>query len=396
MKPPEEPRREGRGFSLFSNDLEAFFTGRPNRFVITAEKDGETFVCHCPNPGRMEELLFPGERLILEKREKGKGKTAWTAAALYHRPLGAGTGVSVVPLIPARANLAAEKLILPRIIPDTEEIRSEYTLGNSRFDFLCLDRRGTRHLVEVKSCSLVEYGTAMFPDAPSARALRHLKELADLGRRGYVCHILFVIVHGNPSVFVPNLHTDPAFAAGLFRLGGDLRIHAALLRCNRKGRASLRALSVPVDLSPLSIAEENRGSYLIVFCLKKRETLTVGSLGRLSFEKGWYVYAGSAQKNLDRRVARHMRKNGKIKHWHLDYLIPLGSGVRAFPIAGRLNLECALSRDLKKAGGRGIPGFGSSDCRQGCGSHLYYFGTPPLLNRGFVSLLFRFRHRDYR
>jgi Uri superfamily endonuclease len=65
-----------------------------------------------------------------------------------------------------------------------------------------------------------------------------------------------------------------------------------------------------------------------------------------------------------------------------------------FPIASPRNLECSLSAELKKAGGKGIPDFGASDCRNSCGSHLYYFEDPPLENRDFVRVLLRFRHRE--
>jgi sugar fermentation stimulation protein A len=299
-----------------------------------------------------------------------------------------------VPLFSSRANLAAEKLILPRVIPDLREIHPEYRVGNSRFDFFCTGAGGGRHLVEVKACSLVEYGTAMFPDAPSERARRHLEELAALSRRDYRCHILFVIVHGNPKVFRPNLHTDPAFAAGLCRLAGTLDIRAALIGCDRDGNAELRGDAVPVDLSHGKLAEENRGSYLVLLHLPKKSVVEAGALGPLHLAPGWYVYAGSAQKNLRQRLSRHLRKTNKAKHWHLDYLVPKGDSLAGFPIASCRSLECALAQGLKKLGGRGVPGFGSSDCRASCGSHLYYFETDPRENRDFVDLLLRFRHRE--
>ncbi|MDR2898608.1 MAG: DNA/RNA nuclease SfsA, partial [Spirochaetaceae bacterium] len=180
------PDSNTESIRLFSNDLEAEFLRRPNRFLIIAGNKGEEIPCHCPNPGRLSEMLFPGTTLILEKRTAAETsatakstspKTAWTAAGLYHRE-------SIVPLYSARANEAAEKIILPRLIPGLTEIHREYTIGGSRFDFLCIDSEGTRHLIEVKACSLVEHNVAMFPDAPSSRALKHLEELANLAKQG--------------------------------------------------------------------------------------------------------------------------------------------------------------------------------------------------------------------
>jgi len=390
---------EAGSFWLFRNDREAVFLRRPNRFLIIADGGpgvGE-IACHCPNPGRLVEFAFPGARLILEKRDQGDGdgaKTGYTAVGVYHED-------HVAPLFAARANGAARALILRRVIPGLTTARPEYALGASRFDFYCEDCQGRRHLVEVKACSLVEYGTAMFPDAPSGRALKHLEELAALAREGYVCHVLFVIVHGSPDRFVPNLHTDPALAAALCRYGGDdaarrdkpVRVHAALLRANAQGEAVLAAPRVPVDLSIGGLAESNRGSYLIALELPEPREIPVGALGTLRFEPGWYVYAGSAQGNLAERTARHLRRTRKRRHWHIDYLTPFARTITALPIMSYRNLECSLAADLAGLGGRPAPGFGASDCR--CGSHLYYFSRAPLENRAFVDLLLRYRHHEF-
>jgi sugar fermentation stimulation protein A len=381
--------------SLFTNDKEALFVRRPNRFLIIAGDGDAELPCHCPNPGRLIEFVFPGARLILERRKtdlKIKAKTDWTAVGIYYRD-------TVAPLFSARANKAAEKLILKKIIPGIREIQSEYVMGSSRFDFRCIDDQGVRHLVEVKACSLIEYGVAMFPDAPSGRALKHLEELAALSKEGYVCHVLFVIVHGTPKVFIPNLHTDPAFAAGLSRYGhgaengqGPVAIHAALLRCDSQGKAVLVKASVPVDLSHGALAESDRGSYLVLLELPRTADIETGALGTIHFRKGWYVYSGSAQKNLSRRVQRHLRKIRKQRHWHIDYLTPYAGVIKAFPVMSYRNLECEMAAALAVLGGTGIPDFGSSDCH--CASHLYYFKDAPMRNRDFVDMLLRFRHEE--
>ena len=405
-------KKPDKRVSLFRNDLEAVFIRRPNRFLIIAGAEGREIPCHCPNPGRLIEFFgfrdsnIPGIGLILERRELSAGKTAktaWTVAALQYRG-------GIVPFFSARANRAAEALILPELIPGLREIHPEFTLGGSRFDFLCLDRRGTRHLVEVKACSLIEYGIAMFPDAPSERALKHLEELAALSARGYRCHVLFVIVHGRPEVFVPNLHTDPRLAAALSRYGraanppakaagqgdggkragGPVAIHASLLRCGPEGDARLTALSVPVDLSHGELAAGDGGNYLIILEIPEACKAEIGALGELAFRPGWYVYAGSARKNLSKRISRHLRITGKQRRWHLDYLRPVAKTVKAVPLYTYQNLECDLAAALADLGGTAVPGFGCSDCR--CGSHLYYFKDPPRENRDFVGLIFRFRH----
>jgi sugar fermentation stimulation protein A len=333
----------------------------------------------------------------LEEREAGtRAKTRWTAAGLYYRD-------SVVPLFSVRANRAAEKLVLRRIIPGIVEIQEEFTLGNSRFDFLCVDQGGIRHLVEVKACSLVEYGTAMFPDAPSERALKHLEELAALDAQGYRGHILFVIVHGEPERFIPNLHTDPKFAAALGIYGrgagtpdaapgqgGPVLVHACLLRCDSTGAAYLARPFIPVDLSHGGLAAQDSGSYLVMLKIPQTRDIETGALGTPRFEAGWYIYAGSARKNLSKRISRHLRRIRKKRRWHIDYLSPYAAKIQAYPVYSYRNLECDLARALEDLGGRGVPGFGSSDCR--CKSHLFYFPDPPLENPAFLRLLLRCRH----
>jgi sugar fermentation stimulation protein A len=406
--------KEAKTVKLFSNDREALFVRRPNRFLIIAgDKDGKEIPCHCPNPGRLIEFVFPGTKLILEKRREipgtpagrkmpVKAKTAYTAVGLYYRDGISGEEL-IAPLFSSRANQAAEQLILKEIIPGLTEIKGEYTIGNSRFDFFCVDSRKRRHLVEVKACSLIEYGIAMFPDAPSGRALKHLEELAALSAEGYICHVLFVIVHSDAQVFIPNLHTDPELAAGLSRHGRQVSIHAALLRADSQGNAVLAKASVPVDLSHGKLAEADSGSYLIVLQLAEAQDIEVGSLGLIRFKPGWYVYAGSAMKNLKSRISRHQRKIRKQKHWHLDYLTPYAkTPIKALPICSYRNLECELACELEKLGGKpvrgsrstGHSGFGASDCVNGCASHLWYFAKPPMQNRAFVEMLLRYRHRD--
>lgn len=401
---------------LFSPDREALFARRPNRFLIIA-KDGKTEIpCHCPNPGRLIEFVFPGARLILEKRRGGneKAKTPYTAVGIYYRD-------AVAPLFSARANKAAEQIILKEIIPNIKEIHPEFTLGDSRFDFLCIDKKGVRHLIEVKACSLIEYGVAMFPDAPSGRALKHLEELAELSALGYSCHVVFVIVHSKPERFIPNLHTDPEFAAALSKYGhaadpwpaedatvkvaaqrrnaagggtGPVAIHACLLECGNTGMAHLAAAHIQVDLSHGELAASDAGNYLIQIELAETCEIEVGGLGTIHFKAGWYVYAGSARKNLAKRINRHLRKIRKQKHWHIDYLTPFAKTIKGLPIMSYRNLECDLAVELQRLGGKPVPRFGSSDC-QGhpkCPSHLYYFKERPMGNRAFVEMLLRYRH----
>lgn len=370
---------------LFSNDAEGTFLRRPNRFTAIVEIEGKAVPCHCADPGKLRELLLPGVGVILERSRAPGRKTSWTLAAARYRD-------EVVPLISSRANLAASSFILPKLFPEARLVRPEFPLGDSRFDFLVEDSSGRGHLLEVKACSLVEYGTALFPDSPSERALKHLTRLGEISGHAYESHFLFIITHGKPAVFRPNLHAQPAFARLLSANAATVRVHASAFSTSETGEAVLTALEVPVDLSHGSLAEADSGSYLIVLSLAKAQTVEVGALGFRAFAAGYYVYAGSAAKNLSSRMARHLRKVRKKLHWHLDYLRPHASSCYALPLASYRNLECELAEALLTIGGIAVPDFGSSDC--GCLSHLYFFSGNPLASREFLDLLARFRHLE--
>lgn len=98
--------------------------------------------------------------------------------------------------------------------------------------------------------------------------------------------------------------------------------------------------------------------------------VTIGRLGRFRFAAGRYVYTGSARRNLEARIARHLSAH-KTLRWHIDYLLA-APGVRVTNVRRSRRAECALNRSVR--GSVPVPGFGASDCRAGCGAHLKYLG----------------------
>lgn len=122
------------------------------------------------------------------------------------------------------------------------------------------------------------------------------------------------------------------------------------------------------------------GVYVLFLFLQKDNTLRIGKLGKHNFPKGHYTYTGSAlgtgASSLKHRVARHLRKE-KRKFWHIDYLLACKkTSVEAVVAAGTdEKLECALNSHLKGIEDAEVPvqGFGASDCRDSCGSHLLFF-----------------------
>ncbi|MBN2705673.1 MAG: GIY-YIG nuclease family protein [Deltaproteobacteria bacterium] len=100
-------------------------------------------------------------------------------------------------------------------------------------------------------------------------------------------------------------------------------------------------------------------------------TLVVGRLGVFPFPAGRYAYIGSSRRNIFARLRRHLRREKKLR-WHIDYLLA-DSAVCVSGLSLSVRPECDL---VAASGGRVVvPGFGASDCRRGCGSHLRYFGS---------------------
>ncbi len=121
----------------------------------------------------------------------------------------------------------------------------------------------------------------------------------------------------------------------------------------------------------------NKGSYQLIIKIKKRSNIKIGALGFKIFEKGIYIYTGSAMKNLLQRVERHL-KNAKGKseikiRWHIDYLLANENAeiieVKTFPSERREECERNLAVLKEKDASVPVKGFGSSDCNS-CPSHL--------------------------
>jgi len=107
-------------------------------------------------------------------------------------------------------------------------------------------------------------------------------------------------------------------------------------------------------------------TYQLLIRVPRPLKLQVGKFGFFTFPKGAYLYTGSAKRNLEARVARHLRQE-KTLRWHIDYLLA-APGVRVTEVRRATEDECRLNQAT--AGEIVAPGFGASDCRHGCGSHL--------------------------
>ena len=111
-------------------------------------------------------------------------------------------------------------------------------------------------------------------------------------------------------------------------------------------------------------------TYQLKIEVRRGFRIQVGRLGQFRFPPGRYIYTGSARRNFEARIARHLRRE-KTLRWHIDWLLA-ASGVKVVGVKRSRIAECALNQRLR--GSIVVPGFGASDCRSGCGSHLRYLG----------------------
>lgn len=118
------------------------------------------------------------------------------------------------------------------------------------------------------------------------------------------------------------------------------------------------------------------GVYSLVVSVRRTARITVGGLGVVAFRPGVYVYAGSARGGLRRRVRRYLALSS-TRRWHIDHLLACPEAhlvaVHLWPTP-HLS-ECLLQRAVARLGRPVVPGFGSSDCREGCVSHLTYLAS---------------------
>jgi sugar fermentation stimulation protein A len=136
---------------------------------------------------------------------------------------------------------------------------------------------------------------------------------------------------------------------------------------------------------------EDRGSYLLILRMDQGMVLDIGRLGRLAFQKGYYVYVGSAMSSLGARIRRHLKKSKK-QHWHIDYLTAHAGKIIPLPVRSSQRDECEIAKALSSIMKPGPPGFGSSDCH--CRTHLFFAETNPLHIKALHEVLqgFRMRH----
>jgi len=190
--------------------VDGIFLERPNRYLARVEIDGQEIKAHVPDPGRLPGLMIPGRRVRLVYNPGPKRKTDFSLVLVRH-------GSIWVSVYPAFANKVVEKELTKgslSCLNGYENFNREVKCGESRFDFQ-LEFLDAKAFVEVKSVSLVERGVGKFPDAPTQRGAKHLKELIALRRKGFRAAVLFVSQRSDARSITSNDQIDPLFGEWL-------------------------------------------------------------------------------------------------------------------------------------------------------------------------------------
>lgn len=177
------------------------FISRPNRFIANVDINGVTEVVHVKNTGRCKELLLEGANVILEDCLGTQRKTRYDLIAVYKE------GFGLINIDSQAPNKVAFEWLQKQ---GFDLVKSEYVYGDSRIDFY-MEKDGIKYLMEIKGCTLEIDGNGYFPDAPTERGTKHLRELIKAKSEGYKAIIGFVIQMDGIDQVYPNAKTDPEF-----------------------------------------------------------------------------------------------------------------------------------------------------------------------------------------
>ena len=239
------------------------FLQRPNRFIAHVEINGREEVCHVKNTGRCRELLIPGCTVYCAASDNPQRKTKYDLIAveknIESQTIFANTGTPsqnikqspeknstlLVNMDSQAPNAAVKEWLRSGVSPfgNIDFLKPEYKYGNSRFDFYLeckteTKRTGTsskstekveamqaptenettrsrKIFLEVKGVTLEDNGVVLFPDAPTERGVKHVRELIRCREEGFETYVLFVVQMERALYFTPNRKTHPQFADAL-------------------------------------------------------------------------------------------------------------------------------------------------------------------------------------
>lgn len=191
----------------YENITRAVFLRRPNRFIAEVEIEGQREIVHVKNTGRCRELLISGCEVWLTAPGTPNRKTKYDLVAVRK-----SNGI-LFNIDSQAPNKAVKEWLVKR---EYRQIIPEYTYGDSRIDFYLEKDTGSEEkeqiLMEVKGCTLEIEGVGYFPDAPTERGVKHIRELIKAKKEGYHAVLAFVIQMDGIKEVLPNAETHPEFA----------------------------------------------------------------------------------------------------------------------------------------------------------------------------------------
>ena len=205
----------------YSNIVKGTFLDRPNRFIAHVELDGKRETVHVKNTGRCRELLLPGAEVWLTAPGTEGRKTKYDLVTVRKEN---GLLVNIDSQAPnAVVKEWLEKQQYDAVVP-------EYTYGDSRIDYY-MERGAERTLMEVKGCTLEREGIGYFPDAPTDRGVKHMRELAKAVKDGYRAALAFAIQMDGIKEVRPNIQTHPEFGTAM-QEARDAGVEILFLSCH--------------------------------------------------------------------------------------------------------------------------------------------------------------------
>lgn len=228
---------------IYGEKKNAKFIKRLNRFEALAECGGETVLCHVANTGRMKELLVPGREVVLRRAKNPDRKTKWDLIIAHT--------IDGVPVL--LESVMANRLVLKALKEGRLEgfegwtgIKREAAYGNSRFDVRLTDRERTCY-IEIKCVTLVQDSVARFPDAPTERGTKHVRELMRAKAEGLGAAVIVVAQREDARSFTPNSETDPVFSEAI-ALAAEAGVRVYAYRCSVTSSSITLLERIPVDL----------------------------------------------------------------------------------------------------------------------------------------------------
>ena len=207
----------------YKNIIKAKFILRPNRFIAHVEIKGQTEIAHVKNTGRCKELLKEGATVYVQKSDNPLRKTKYDLITVEKNKM-------LINMDSQAPNKVFDEWVKQgNFISNISLIKPECKYGNSRFDFY-IEADERKLFVEIKGVTLEDNGVVMFPDAPTERGVKHIRELCECVSKGYEGYIFFIIQMEKCNYFTPNKVTHPEFAEAL-KFASKCGVNIKALNC---------------------------------------------------------------------------------------------------------------------------------------------------------------------